>query len=108
MGQPYSAWADWLSKFHTWSEPIQALWLVSVPVTLLGMTRITMRGIRDILQGSRRDGSHPSNSRDGDAQARIVLDSHEGRSPLFGREGPPPELIGRGTAMRRPTGNPQE
>lgn len=38
MDQPYSAWADWLSKFHTWPESIQALWLIAVPVTLIGVT----------------------------------------------------------------------
>jgi hypothetical protein len=37
MEQPYSAFADWLSKFHTWPESIQALWLLSVPLTVLGL-----------------------------------------------------------------------
>ncbi|RDI56417.1 hypothetical protein [Microvirga subterranea] len=48
MEQPYSVLADWLSKFHTWPEFIQALWLVAVPVTVLGVTWIVMRGLRDI------------------------------------------------------------
>ncbi len=30
MDQPYSPFADWLSKFHTSSEPIQALWIVAL------------------------------------------------------------------------------
>jgi hypothetical protein len=34
---PYSPIADWLSKFHTASEPIQALWIVALVVTVLGV-----------------------------------------------------------------------
>jgi hypothetical protein len=49
MDQPYSVIADWLSKFHTWPESIQALWLIAVPVTLLGVTWIVMRGLRDTV-----------------------------------------------------------
>ena len=48
MEPSYSVLADWLSKFHTWPELIQALWLVAVPVTLLGMTWLVMCGLRDI------------------------------------------------------------
>src|SRR3954452_14386640 len=33
---PYSPFADWLSKFHTASEPIQALWIVAIVVVALG------------------------------------------------------------------------
>jgi len=50
MDQSYSAWADWLSKFHTWPESIQALWLIAVPATLLGMTWLTMRGLIEIVR----------------------------------------------------------
>jgi hypothetical protein len=35
--QPYSVWADWLSKFHTWPEGVQALWVVGLTVTALGV-----------------------------------------------------------------------
>lgn len=56
MEQPYSVLADWLSKFHTWPEFIQALWLVAVPVTVLGVTWIVMRGLRDIAAVLRRRG----------------------------------------------------
>jgi hypothetical protein len=48
MEPPYSVWADWLSKFHTAPEWIQALWLVSVPATMLGMTWLVMRTAREI------------------------------------------------------------
>ena len=43
MDQPYSVVADVLSKFHTAPEWIQALWLVAVPVTVLGAAWILMR-----------------------------------------------------------------
>jgi hypothetical protein len=33
---PYSPFADWLSKFHMASEPIQALWIVALAVVALG------------------------------------------------------------------------
>ena len=47
MEQPYSVLADWLSRFHTWPEFIQALWLVAVPVTVLGgRGEATLHGVR--------------------------------------------------------------
>ncbi|MCB5176976.1 hypothetical protein [Microvirga lenta] len=49
MDQPYSVWADVLNKFHTSSDAIQALWLLTVAVTVLGTTWIVMRGLRDIV-----------------------------------------------------------
>ena len=42
-------WADWLSKFHTWPEFIQALWLVAGPATLLGMTWLLLRGATELV-----------------------------------------------------------
>ena len=54
MDQPYSVIADWLSKFHTWPESIQALWLIALPVTVLGVTWIVMRGLRDTAAAWRR------------------------------------------------------
>jgi hypothetical protein len=48
MEPPYSVWADWLSKFHTAPEWIQALWLVSVPATMLGMTWLVLRAVKEI------------------------------------------------------------
>ena len=55
MDQPYSPWADWLSKFHTWPESIQALWLVAVPLTVLGVAWLVMRGLRDLIPLARRE-----------------------------------------------------
>src|SRR4051812_26997877 len=46
---PYSAIADALDKFHTSSEPIQALWIVALTATVLGVTWIVMRGVREIV-----------------------------------------------------------
>ena len=56
MQQPYSVLADWLSKFHTWPESIQALWLVAMQVTVLGVTWIVMRGLRDTVAAWRGRG----------------------------------------------------
>jgi hypothetical protein len=58
MDQPYSMWADWLSKFHSSPELIQGLWLVAVPLTLLGITWLVMRGIGDLFRLSRGERRH--------------------------------------------------
>ena len=49
MEPTYSIWADALSKFHTTSDPIQALCIVACAATLLGMTWCVTRLIRDIV-----------------------------------------------------------
>jgi hypothetical protein len=75
MDQPYSVVADWLSKFHTWPEFIQALWLVAVPVTVLGVTWLVMRGVRDTV-AAWRTGSR------GERHGRLVygvIEDAEGR-----------------------------
>jgi hypothetical protein len=56
MEQPYSIVADWLSKFHAWPAFIQMLWLVVPSVTVLGVTWIVMRGLRDIAAVRRGRG----------------------------------------------------
>jgi hypothetical protein len=48
--EPYSAWADWLNKFHTASEGIQALWIVAGAVTVLGVTWVVMRGVVEVVR----------------------------------------------------------
>lgn len=48
MDQPYSPWADWLDKFHTSPDWIQALWLVVVPLALVGIAFCVMRAVREI------------------------------------------------------------
>ncbi|MBZ6074905.1 hypothetical protein [Microvirga puerhi] len=56
MDQPYSLAADWLSKFHTAPELIQALWIIAIPVTVLGLAWIVMRGLREIVLAARGEG----------------------------------------------------
>jgi hypothetical protein len=77
MEQPYSVVADWLSKFHTWPEFIQALWLTAMPVTVLGVTWIVMRGLRDIAAVLRGRG---------EATLYGVIEDAEGRR-LVWRDG---------------------
>ena len=48
MEPPYSAFADLLNKFHTATPTIQALWLLVVPATVLGVTWLVMRTLREI------------------------------------------------------------
>jgi hypothetical protein len=54
MDQPYSVWADLLAKFHASSDLIQALWLIAVPATVLGVAYLVLRGVRDIVALLRR------------------------------------------------------
>jgi hypothetical protein len=54
--QAYSFLADALSKFHTAPEWIQALWLVTVPVTIVGASACLMRAVRDIAAALIRHG----------------------------------------------------
>ncbi|WP_457093292.1 hypothetical protein [Microvirga sp. P5_D2] len=55
--QSYSVLADALSKFHTAPEWIQALWLVMVPVTIVGATACIMRAVREIAAAIARRGA---------------------------------------------------
>ena len=48
--EPYSAWADWLNKFHTASETIQALWIVASAVTVIGVTWVVTRGVVEVVR----------------------------------------------------------
>ena len=43
MEPSYSVWADWLSKFQTSSEGVQALWILCLTVTALGLIAGTTR-----------------------------------------------------------------
>jgi hypothetical protein len=110
MDQPYSPWADWLSKFHTWPELIQGLWLVAVPLTLLGITWLVMRGLTRLapMLSRRHWRGHLIYGVYQDAQGCWMVYWH-GRAPqAIDWENPPPELVGRGTVVqgvfRRPEG----
>jgi hypothetical protein len=111
MDQPYSAWADWLSKFHTWPEFIQALWLVSVPLTLIGVTWLVMRGLRDLIglkRAKRHWRGHLIYGVYQDPQGRWMVYWHGRQPEAVDWTNPPPELIGRGQGVqgvfRRPVG----
>jgi hypothetical protein len=112
MDQPYSPFADWLSKFHAWPEPIQALWLVSMPLTVLGLAWIVLRGLRDLVALARRERAHSEWRGHSGWRGHLVYGVYqdpEGRWMVYwhGRkpqpvdwENPPPELIGRGTVVQ--------
>ncbi|HZH50865.1 MAG TPA: hypothetical protein VEZ16_03185 [Microvirga sp.] len=79
MEPSYNVFADWLSKFHTWPESIQALWLVAMPATALGITWLLMRGLRDTVAAWR-------NGWRGEMQGRLVygvIEDAEGRLLLW-------------------------
>ena len=88
MDQPYSAWADWLSKFHTWPESIQALWLLAGPATLLGVTWLIMRGVAEIVRLFRYD---PGSS---------TIRRHGFQPDPINRDNPPPQPTGRGSVVQ--------
>lgn len=55
--QSYSVLADALSKFHTAPEWIQALWLVTVPVTVVGASACLTRAVKHIAAALARRGA---------------------------------------------------
>jgi hypothetical protein len=104
MDQPYSPFADWLSKFHAWPEPVQALWLVAVPLTLLGITWLVMRGIGDLVRLSRRGHGewrgHLVYGVYQDGEGRWMVYWHGRKPEAVDWENPPPELVGRGQVVQ--------
>ncbi|EIM29072.1 hypothetical protein [Microvirga lotononidis] len=107
MDQPYSMGADWLSKFHTWPEFIQGLWLVAVPLTLIGVTWLLMRGLRDLAPALSRRWRGHSEWRGHliygvyqDAQGRWMVYWHGRKPEAVDWTNPPPELIGRGSVIQ--------
>ena len=69
----YSVWADWLSKFHTWPEGVQALWIIGLTATALGLiagtTRVLVAIAGIFLQRERPGGGR---WRSGDAGALFL------------------------------------
>src|SRR3954463_588381 len=60
---PYSPFADWLSKFHTASEPIQALWILAIVAVALGIVwaltlplRVWLAGLRERVERRGAEG----------------------------------------------------
>ena len=61
MDQPYNAFADWLAKFHTSSEPIQALWIVAIAATVIGLAYFAKEIILAALHPHRHSGAAKRN-----------------------------------------------
>jgi hypothetical protein len=80
METPYGVWADALAKFHSASDPIQALGILAFAATVLGMTWCVMRLIRDItvaaLNRSGRRNLPPAYHAVRDSQGRWLLHQH--------------------------------
>jgi len=111
MDQPYSVVADWLSKFHTWPEPIQGLWLIAIPATALGITWLTMRGIRDIIALARTKHHWRGHLIYGvyqDPEGRWMIYWHNRKPKEVDWTNPPPELIGRGQVIQGVFRRPEE
>ena len=98
---PYSLWADFLSKYHLWSEPIQALWLVAGTVVAVGGIASVAWTLREIVALVSWRGAQPL---DGLLVSGVYQD-RRGRWMVYriGREtcevdwtDPPLELVGRG------------
>ena len=61
MDQPYSPFADWLSKFHMSSEPIQALWIVAIVTLVLGLAYFAKEIVVAALRPYRHSGAAQRN-----------------------------------------------
>ena len=59
MTDSYSAVADWLNKFQAASETIQALWIITILIVVLGSVATIARAAVDIAR-SRRDVRYTS------------------------------------------------
>ncbi|MBZ6076118.1 hypothetical protein [Microvirga puerhi] len=53
MDGSYSVIADVLNKFHTSSDAIQALWLIAMAVTVLGIASLVTQVLREALRSRR-------------------------------------------------------
>jgi len=100
--QAYSVVADILSKFHTAPDWIQALWLVMVPVTVLGLAWLVTRGLAGMipLLARRHWRGHLIYGVYQDPQGRWMVYWHGRKPQAIDWENPPPELIGRGTVIQ--------
>jgi hypothetical protein len=97
--QGYSAFADLLNKFHTATPPIQALWLLVTSATILGVTGLVLRTLRDIAAMRTPPRPEPSGSllvygvvQDEDGRWHVIR--HGNPPQLLDRENPPRELLG--------------
>ena len=86
-----------------------ALWLVAIPATVLGMTWLVMRGLRDLIPTlSRHWRGHLIYGVYQDDEGRWMVYWHGRKPEPVDWENPPPERVGRGTVVqgvfRRPEG----
>ena len=58
---PTTPCADWLAKFHTSSEPIQALWIVAIAATVIGLAYFAKEIILAALHPHRHSGAAKRN-----------------------------------------------
>ena len=107
--QAYSAFADLLNKFHTATPAIQALWLLVVPATVLGVAWLALRAVRDIAASLAPRAGPSSRSllvygivQDADGRWHVIRHGHAPQ-PLD-RRNPPPELLPRPDGPDRATG----
>ena len=77
--EPYSAWADWLNKFHTASETIQALWIVASAVTVIGVTWVVTRGVVEVVRVWRGGGGARGRLVYGVIEKRVELVENKAR-----------------------------
>lgn len=104
MDQPYSAWADWLNKCHSSSECIQALWLVTIPVTLLGLAWIVLHGIRAFARQDRGTLIYGVYQ---DRCGRWMVYRHGRKPQEVDWTNPPPGLIGPAAVIQGVFGRPE-
>jgi hypothetical protein len=100
MDQPYSPWADWLSSFHAWPELIQALWLVVLPATLLGVTWLMLRALRDLIHLARRERGRLIYGIYQDTEDRWMVYRHGQEPKALDWIKPPKEPSGQGEVVR--------
>ncbi|MCB8820442.1 hypothetical protein [Microvirga rosea] len=94
MEPPYSVLADALSKYQSSPDWVQALWLVAVPVTVVGSVACVMRGVTAIVLAllARRRG--PEGAASGAEIDWMAVPGEERAPPLAARR--IPRLPGRG------------
>lgn len=61
MDQPYSFWADLLSKFQSSPEWIKALWLIAPMLTVLGLAYLAAQLLREVLCLQSTESPQPDN-----------------------------------------------
>jgi hypothetical protein len=79
MEPSYSVVADALSKFHTAPEGIQALWLVMVPVTVLGAAFCLLQAVKEIVAMFARPGERRG------VPLYVLYEDADGRLMLYAR-----------------------